>query len=105
MLKIDRSCRRRAVRGGSQTALVRTIFALGEALVMETGAKGIDHEQERASLHALGCGMGQGTRFAQAMSADEIMRVLENESSDEEATGRQEEPLSSSRLLHARLQS
>lgn len=99
MLKIDRSFARGAVRGGSQAALARTILALGEALVMETVAKGIDDEQERVSLQALGCGMGQGSRFAQAMSADEILRVLESESGEEEEAGRQEEFLSSPRPL------
>ncbi len=104
LIKIDRMFTRGAVRGGSQTALARTILALGEALELETVAKGIDHEQERASLKAMGCGLGQGSRFAQAMSAAEIMRLLESESGEGEGEGedkaeRQEALLSSPRPL------
>ncbi|MEP7382445.1 MAG: EAL domain-containing protein [Gemmatimonadota bacterium] len=101
MLKIDRSFTRGAARGGTQTALARTILALGEALVLETVAKGVDHEQERASLQALGCGMGQGSRFARAMSAGEIMQLVESELGEDEKTRRRETP-SSSRLLETR---
>jgi len=77
VLKIDRSFVQGVARGGSQSTLARTILALGEALSLETVAEGVDHEQQRVRLQALGCTLGQGTHFTRSMSADGVRSLLE----------------------------
>jgi diguanylate cyclase (GGDEF)-like protein/PAS domain S-box-containing protein len=66
VLKIDRSFVDGLSRTG-ETALVRAIVRLGDALGLKTVAEGIEHAEQLAQLRALGCGMGQGYYFARPM--------------------------------------
>lgn len=76
MLKIDRAFVQGVTRGGSQTALARTIVALGKALSLTTVAEGVDFEAQRVTLQALGCDLGQGTCFSRPLTEEGIARLL-----------------------------
>ena len=77
MLKIDRSFVQGVARGGSQTALARTIVALGRALNLSTIAEGVDVEAQRVALQALGCELGQGSCYSRPVPEGSIVRMLE----------------------------
>jgi EAL domain-containing protein (putative c-di-GMP-specific phosphodiesterase class I) len=76
VLKIDKSFVDGVARGGAQGTLARTIIALGEALSLRTIAEGIEHEEQRSCLQAMGCDCGQGYYFAHPLPADGIDRYL-----------------------------
>ncbi|GAB6197237.1 bifunctional diguanylate cyclase/phosphodiesterase [Lysobacter xanthus] len=74
-LKIDRSFigDLRMDEDRSSTAVVRAILALSESQRMEVVAEGIETEEQRAALIALGCTFGQGYYFAQPESLEKIL--------------------------------
>ncbi len=79
MLKIDRTFVQGVARGGSQTALARTIVALGRSLNLATIAEGVDAESQRVALQALGCALGQGSCYSRPVPEGAIVRMLEGE--------------------------
>jgi diguanylate cyclase (GGDEF)-like protein/PAS domain S-box-containing protein len=70
VLKVDRAFVDRVARGGSHAAVTRALVALGDALHVRTVAEGIETEEQRAYLAALGCPLGQGFLFARPLEAD-----------------------------------
>ncbi len=72
VLKIDRAFVEGVHHGGSDTALARTIIALGRTLGLRTIAEGIESEPQRHQLQAMGCPLGQGFLFSPALSAEEL---------------------------------
>jgi diguanylate cyclase (GGDEF)-like protein/PAS domain S-box-containing protein len=81
ILKIDRSFVERLVRanGGADgvdaVALAKAIMSLAEALGLDTVAEGIELDEQRDTLLALGCKTGQGFSFGKAMPLDEIFEA------------------------------
>jgi diguanylate cyclase (GGDEF)-like protein/PAS domain S-box-containing protein len=65
ILKMDRSF----VGTGENAALQSAIIALGASLDLEVVAEGIELPEQEASLHELGCELGQGFLFARPMAA------------------------------------
>jgi len=59
-----------AANTGYDAALVRTIIALSDTLGLATVAEGIEREEQRALLAALGCRYGQGYLFARPLTAE-----------------------------------
>ncbi|MGQ0649415.1 MAG: putative bifunctional diguanylate cyclase/phosphodiesterase [Gemmatimonadaceae bacterium] len=76
VLKIDRSFVEGVALGGPQEALLRTILMLGRALSLQTVAEGIETEQQRSCVAAMGCDFGQGYLFAHPMAADAVDDLL-----------------------------
>ena len=74
-LKVDRSFvgDLRPEEERSSTAVVRAILALSQAQSMEVVAEGIETEDQRNALIALGCELGQGYLFARPESLDTIV--------------------------------
>jgi len=78
ILKIDRTFVERLARGrdGAEgvdaVALAKAILSLAEALGLDTVAEGIELEEQRDTLLALGCKTGQGFSFGKAMPIAEI---------------------------------
>jgi diguanylate cyclase (GGDEF)-like protein/PAS domain S-box-containing protein len=70
VLKVDRAFVDRVTRGGSHAAVTRALVALGDALRVRTVAEGIETEEQRAYLSALGCPLGQGYLFARPLEPD-----------------------------------
>lgn len=75
-LKIDRSfvCELGAEQGRGSAAVVRAIRALADSLDMEVIGEGIETEEQRAALQALGCEMGQGFLFSRPLPIDAVAR-------------------------------
>jgi diguanylate cyclase (GGDEF)-like protein/PAS domain S-box-containing protein len=78
ILKIDRSFVERLASNNGGTdgvdavALAKAILSLAEALGLDTVAEGIELDEQRDTLLALGCKTGQGFSFGKAMPIDEI---------------------------------
>jgi diguanylate cyclase (GGDEF)-like protein/PAS domain S-box-containing protein len=71
-LKIDRVFVSRLASGAPDQAVVRTIVALGASLGMEVVAEGVESEEQRMILSALGCTRAQGFLFARPLEASEV---------------------------------
>ena len=62
-------------RAPASHSVVQAILALAEALKLGIIAEGVETEQQRRSLLALGCAVGQGFLFARAVSPAEATRL------------------------------
>jgi EAL domain-containing protein (putative c-di-GMP-specific phosphodiesterase class I) len=74
-LKIDRSFVKGLSHEGGDTAIVRAVVTVAKSLSMDVTAEGIETDQQRLELKALGCDQGQGFLFARP-SAPEHLRPL-----------------------------
>lgn len=78
-LKIDRSFIQAISAGSSDQTIVRAIIGLARDLDMQTIAEGIETEEQRQILEALGCDSGQGYLFCKPLPAAEFLpRLLEH---------------------------
>jgi diguanylate cyclase (GGDEF)-like protein/PAS domain S-box-containing protein len=82
-LKIDRSFVNGLGTNRNDSALVRTVVALGHTLALRTVAEGIETEQQRDTLIGLGCEYGQGYLFAKPMPPDQLAELLRTAATDE----------------------
>ncbi len=80
-LKIDRSFISKMNIESKSEAIVRTILLLGQNLNIEVVAEGIETELQLERLRALGCKLGQGYLFAKPIAAEDIEKLLTNNSS------------------------
>lgn len=71
-LKIDRGFIRDMGWNVRHRAIVRTIIGFAGDLGLALTAEGVESEEQRAALLAMGCGRGQGYLFAPALSAEEF---------------------------------
>ncbi|WP_118134943.1 bifunctional diguanylate cyclase/phosphodiesterase [Oceanicella sp. SM1341] len=67
-IKIDRSFIHALGRSSSDEAIVRAIIDLAHATILETTAEGVETEEQRARIRALGCDSLQGFLFSEALS-------------------------------------
>jgi PAS domain S-box-containing protein len=72
-LKIDRSFVAGLGDGRRDTAIVRSVLALGRELDMTVVAEGIETEEQLHLLQQLGCEYGQGYLVARPMPADQLV--------------------------------
>lgn len=75
-IKIDRSFVSRLGSEGTNSAVVRTILALGHNLGLRIIAEGVETEAQFAKLKALGCQTGQGFLFGKPVSEGDLARLL-----------------------------
>lgn len=75
-IKIDKSFVSKITEDKTQRAIVNAILALAEALDMQVIAEGIENEQQRDLLLAMGCQYGQGYWFGKPMSAEVTTNML-----------------------------
>ena len=75
-IKIDKSFISKITADKTQRAIVNAILALAEALDMQVIAEGIENEQQRDLLLAMGCQYGQGYWFGKPMSAEVTTNML-----------------------------
>ncbi len=78
-IKIDRSFIERIDSQFEDVAIVRALIALGKDLGKRVIAEGIEREEERAALIALGCVEGQGYLFGLPLPKADTTRLLEAE--------------------------
>ena len=75
VIKVDRSF----VAGlgdGQGSSIAGAIVSLAHALGLRTVAEGIEDEEQRRAVMALGCDVGQGFLFARPMPVDDLTRLL-----------------------------
>jgi diguanylate cyclase (GGDEF)-like protein len=70
-LKIDA-----AFTGEPDLPIARSVIDLGRTLDLQVMADGVNTAQQRAGLLAAGCNLGQGTLFADAHPADDLLALL-----------------------------
>ncbi len=75
-LKIDRAFVREAQSSAAGATIAQMVVNLGCSLGMRVVAEGIETEEQRQHLLALGCHEGQGWLFAKPMPAEELDRWL-----------------------------
>nr|WP_240897383.1 EAL domain-containing protein [Kineococcus vitellinus] len=78
VLKVDRSFVQ-AMSRGEDTALVRTIVGLAEALGLETVAEGVESAEDARVLRALGCELAQGYHWSRPVPAAELTGQLDGQ--------------------------
>jgi diguanylate cyclase (GGDEF)-like protein/PAS domain S-box-containing protein len=76
ILKIDRSFVSRIEEAEGNLAIVRAIVTLAHQLGMEVVAEGIQTEEQRVRLRALGCEYGQGFFLSEPVPADRAEELL-----------------------------
>jgi diguanylate cyclase (GGDEF)-like protein/PAS domain S-box-containing protein len=75
-LKIDRSFIAGLATSSDDAAIVRATLSLAESMGLEVTAEGVETEQQRAGLLALGCERAQGFLFSQAITAAELEEIV-----------------------------
>jgi diguanylate cyclase (GGDEF)-like protein len=78
-VKMDRSFVHNLGRGKADSALVRSVVELGEALDMQIIAEGIEGQGQLDSVTGLRCDIGQGYFFAPPLDADAMRSLLNGE--------------------------
>jgi predicted signal transduction protein with EAL and GGDEF domain len=81
-LKIDRSFIDAMNTNADDTVIVNSILGLARGLGLRTTAEGIEHEAQLSSLLSSGCEQGQGYLFGKAMPQKEVMRLIDQGSSE-----------------------
>jgi diguanylate cyclase (GGDEF)-like protein len=77
MLKLDESFTRDALTNSRSEALVRGIAQLGRSMAIQTAAKGVQTEAERARLAELGVDHAQGALFGQPVPLESLLAAPE----------------------------
>jgi EAL domain-containing protein (putative c-di-GMP-specific phosphodiesterase class I) len=77
-LKIDRSFVDGLGSDPADTAIVRAVVALSQALGLHTVAEGVETEAQLMALRALGCDMAQGYYFSRAVPDQDFVALLES---------------------------
>ena len=75
-LKIDRCFVRGLSGAGGDSAIVRAVITVARSLNMDVTAEGIETDQQRLELTALGCDRGQGFLFAGPADAEHMSPLL-----------------------------
>jgi len=75
-LKIDQSFVRNMAFNKHDSAIIRTILALGKNLTLNVIAEGVETEIQREYLASFGCQVFQGYLFGKPVSADEFKQSL-----------------------------
>ena len=75
-LKIDRSFVKGLSHEGGDSAIVRAVVTVAKSLSMEVTAEGIETDQQRLELKALGCDLGQGFLFGRPSAPEHLKPLL-----------------------------
>src|SRR5436190_7056039 len=78
-VKMDRSFVNNLGNGSADSALVRSVVELGEALDMQIIAEGIEAQGQLDSVTGLRCDIGQGYFFAPPLDADAMRDLMNGE--------------------------
>ncbi|HEY8101278.1 MAG TPA: EAL domain-containing protein [Burkholderiaceae bacterium] len=76
VLKIDKAFVHGLGKNPSDAEIVRLILALAQTLNLETVAEGVETPEHMLRLKKMGCYLGQGYAFSQAISAAEAEELL-----------------------------
>jgi diguanylate cyclase (GGDEF)-like protein len=75
-LKIDRSFVKGLSHEGGDSAIVRAVVTVAKSLNMDVTAEGIETDQQRLELKALGCDLGQGFLFGRPTAPEHLKPLL-----------------------------
>jgi diguanylate cyclase (GGDEF)-like protein len=75
-LKIDRSFVKGLSHEGGDSAIVRAVVTVAKSLNMDVTAEGIETDQQRLELKALGCDLGQGFLFGRPTTPEHLKPLL-----------------------------
>jgi diguanylate cyclase len=75
-LKIDQSFVSAMSTSPEAAAVVRSTIELGRSLGLLVVAEGVERDEQRRALWALGCPAGQGHLFARGLPADELLALI-----------------------------
>ena len=75
-LKIDRSFVKGLSKDGNDSAIVRAVVTVAKSLNMDVTAEGVETDEQRIELKALGCDRGQGFLFARPADAEHLTPLL-----------------------------
>ena len=75
-LKIDRSFVKGLSKDGNDSAIVRAVVTVAKSLNMDVTAEGVETDEQRVELKALGCDRGQGFLFARPADAEHMTPLL-----------------------------
>ena len=75
-LKIDRSFVNELPDDENDVAIIRAIIALGQSMMFNIIAEGVETEEQRNFLLNEGCTHGQGFLYSKALNADEITAFM-----------------------------
>ena len=71
-LKIDRAFVQEIGPSGDASGIATLVVALGRQLNLSTIAEGVETQEQRACLQAMGCQEGQGYLFARPLTAEQL---------------------------------
>lgn len=71
-LKIDRAFVQEISQSGDASGIATLVVALGRQLNLSTIAEGVETQEQRACLQAMGCQEGQGYLFARPLTAEQL---------------------------------
>jgi EAL domain-containing protein (putative c-di-GMP-specific phosphodiesterase class I) len=86
ILKVDRSLTRGLAHSLEDTAIVRAIIGVADALGLSVVAEGVEDEEQRRELEVLGVAYGQGFLWSGAMRPESFGSLLSADRDRREAT-------------------
>ncbi len=75
-LKIGRTFVKGLSKDGNDSAIVRAVVTVAKSLNMDVTVEGVETDQQRVELKALGCDRGQGFLFARPADAEHVTPLL-----------------------------
>jgi diguanylate cyclase (GGDEF)-like protein/PAS domain S-box-containing protein len=75
MVKMDTKLTIAAMKTGTQSALVDSVIRLGNAMGMQVAAQGIETQDQLNALRRMGCDLGQGPLFSEAVDAEGALEI------------------------------
>jgi diguanylate cyclase (GGDEF)-like protein len=75
-IKIDRSFVKELTSGSGSSSIIKAVVSIAADSNMVTTAEGVETEEQRATVHALGCTQMQGYLFSPPRQAQDIRAML-----------------------------
>ena len=75
-IKIDRSFVKELTRGSGSSSIIKAVVSIAADRNMVTTAEGVETEEQRATVHALGCTQMQGYLFSPPRQAHEVRAMM-----------------------------
>jgi diguanylate cyclase (GGDEF)-like protein len=84
-IKIDRSFVKELTRGSGSSSIIKAVVSIAADRHMVTTAEGVETEEQRATVHALGCTQMQGYLFSPPRQALEVRSLMAARTAAEDA--------------------
>jgi diguanylate cyclase (GGDEF)-like protein len=84
-IKIDRSFVKELTRGSGSSSIIKAVVSIAADRNMVTTAEGVETEEQRATVHALGCTQMQGYLFSPPRQAQDVRSLMASRQAVEDA--------------------